>query len=473
MSPSSPSSMSPVLKVLLVFLALFANEYTQVEAQVTADSSEATTRILFVFDASNSMNAFWGGQRKIETATKLLAKTLSELRPIGQLELGLRVYGHGTTHIPGQQNCDDTELVVPFGPNDPGNIEAALRRLQARGTTPIARSLEEAAYDFPDIESRNVIILITDGIEACDEDPCVVSRALKAKGILVKPFVIGMGIDEDMAAALHCIGSFFDAADPDSFEVILELVLEQALHNTSVSVELLDSTGESTITNLPYTFTDVRSGEHNPQWFHTMSRNFTSDTMYVDPLPTYNFTVHSLPPRHLDSIALKPGVHNVISVPDMGQGKVTPQFASGALTGYGSIDVTWMPAGGCLPFYSGPVGHEVQVCEGTYDVTFATLPKTVIHDVDVRDQDRLVVEIPPPGALRMTRENDGYIVILEAASNDVVVQWSPEQFAGKLTLQPGDYVLLYRAKHAVNTLKSFRTSFTIQSGKTNNLHLHG
>jgi Ca-activated chloride channel family protein len=30
---------------------------------------------------------------------------------------------------------------------------------------------------------RNVIILITDGIEACDEDPCAVSRALMAKGM--------------------------------------------------------------------------------------------------------------------------------------------------------------------------------------------------------------------------------------------------------------------------------------------------
>ena len=470
-SPSAP--MSPFLNRMLVFLVLLANEFDHVNAQVTTDASEPTTRILFVFDASNSMNAFWGGQRKIETATKLLAKTLAELRPIGELELGLRVYGHGTKHIPGQQNCNDTELVVPFGPNDPGNIEAALRRLQARGTTPIARSLEEAAYDFPDTESRNVIILITDGIEACDEDPCAVSRALKSKGILVKPFVIGMGIDEDMAAALHCIGSFFDAADPDSFEVILQLVLEQALHNTSVSVDLLDSSGESTVTNLPYTFTDVQSGEHDPQWFHTMLPNYTADTMYVDPLPTYNFTVHSLPPRRLDSITLKPGVHNIISVPDMGQGWVTPQFASGALTNYGIIDVTWTQSEDCSPFYSGPVGQEVQVCAGTYDVTFATLPQTVIHDVAVQDEERLLIEIPPPGSLRLTRENDGYIVILEAASNDVVVQWSPKQFAGKLTLQPGDYVLLYRAKHALNTLKSFRTSFTIQSGKTNNLHLHG
>ena len=471
MSPSS--LMSPFVKLLFVFVAMSAIGPTKVDAQVSADSTVATTRILFVFDASNSMNAFWGGQRKIETATKLLAKTLSELRPIGQLELGLRVYGHGTKHIPGQQNCDDTELVVPFGPNDPKHIEAELRRLQARGTTPIARSLEEAAYDFPDTESRNVIILITDGIEACDEDPCAVSRALKAKGITVKPFVIGMGIDEDMAAALHCIGSFFDAADPDSFEVILQLVLEQALHNTSVSVELLDGSGKSTVTNLPYTFTNVRSGEHDPQWFHTMLPNATADTMYVDPLPTYNFTVHSLPPRNLDSIALEPGVHNVISVPNMGQGRVTPQFASAALTNYGAIDVTWMQSGDCTPFYSCPIGQEVQLCEGVYDIEFATLPLTVIREVPVHDQDRTVVEIPTPGAMRLSRENDGYIVILDASTNDVVLQWSPEQFTGKVTLQPGDYTLLYRAKHALNTLKSFRTSFTIQSGKTYNLHLHG
>ena len=470
---ASPPFIFPFVNIFLVFVSLFQPMQSQALAQVTADSTEAITRILFVFDASNSMNAFWGGERKIETATKLLGKTLSELRPMGQVELGLRVYGHGTKHIPGQQNCDDTELVVPFGPQDPGKIEEALRRLQARGTTPIARSLEEAAYDFPDTDSRNVIILITDGIEACDEDPCAVSRALKEKDILVKPFVIGMGIDKEMAAALHCIGRFFDAADPDSFEFILQLVLEQALHNTSVSVELLDGFGEATVTNLPYTFTNVRSGAPHPQWFHTMLPNFTADTMYVDPLPTYNFTVHSLPPRKLDSIALKPGVHNVISVPDMGQGMVTPQFASGALTNYGDIDASWTQSGDCLPFFSGTVGREIRLCEGMYDVTFATLPPTVIHDVVVHDQERMVVEIPAPGSLRMSLDKAGYIVILDASSNDIVVQLSPEQFTGKWTLQPGDYVLLYRAKHALNTLKSVRTSFTIQSGKTHNLHIHG
>ena len=153
--------------------------------------------------------------------------------------------------------------------------------------------------------------------------------------------------------------------------------------------------------------------------------------------------------------------------------KVKSRLASGAVTRYGDIDVTWTQSGECLPFYSGPIGREVRVCAGTYDLTFATLPPTVIPNVVVHERDRTVVEVPTPGALKLSREDEGHVVILEASSNRVVVQLSPEQFPGKLTLQPGDYVLLYRAKRALNTLKSFQTSFTIQSGKTNNLHLHG
>ncbi|MCH1584384.1 MAG: hypothetical protein L7S62_04425, partial [Flavobacteriales bacterium] len=67
------------------------------------------TEILFVFDASNSMNAFWDGNRKIEVATRLLSESLEELYGIPGLELALRVYGHQTKFIEGKQDCDDTE----------------------------------------------------------------------------------------------------------------------------------------------------------------------------------------------------------------------------------------------------------------------------------------------------------------------------------------------------------------------------
>ena len=192
----APQATSPSLwKVALLGVALcwFSGSG---RGQVSTDEEALPTRILFVFDASNSMNAFWGGDRKIQTATRLLSETLKGLHQSDELELGLRVYGHGTKHVPGKQDCNDTELVVPFSSFNNLIIKQALSRIRAQGTTPIARSLELAAADFPEAPGRNVIVLITDGIEACDEDPCAVSRALQAKGVTLKPFVIGMGMDE-------------------------------------------------------------------------------------------------------------------------------------------------------------------------------------------------------------------------------------------------------------------------------------
>ena len=148
---------------------------TYESSQGSDDSDVGPTRILFVFDASNSMNAYWSGERKIVLATKLLSQSLETLYGTADLELGLRAYGHGTKHIEGQQDCDDTELIVPIKKGTNLIVKQELGRLQAQGTTPIARSLEKAAGDFPSEPGRNIIILITDGIEACDEDPCAVS----------------------------------------------------------------------------------------------------------------------------------------------------------------------------------------------------------------------------------------------------------------------------------------------------------
>ena len=456
-----------LLGCLLTFCALEGHSQVQVEGEALP------TRILFVFDASNSMNAFWGGHRKIETASNLLSQTLKELHQGNQLELGLRVYGHGTKHVPGNQDCNDTELVVPFGKANNLIIKQTLGRIRAQGTTPIARSLEQAACDFPDAPGRNVIILITDGIEACDEDPCAVSRTLQAKGIVVKPFVIGMGIEEDMAKGLRCIGNFYDAADPVAFEHVLQLVLEQAMHNTTLHIELLDDAGDPIVSDLAYSFTDMRTEVHDPQWVHTMRWGKAPDTVYVDPLPTYAFTVHSTPPRTLDSIVLNPGVHNVLTVPNMGQGHLTPQFARGVRTDYGSFDVEWRMSDSCASFFASPVGQELQLCTGIYDVRFPTHPPTLVQDVEVQENKRSAVEIPAPGSLVVQTATSGHAVVVDAQTLQPVFQFEPGQLVGKHTLQPGVYTLIFRARNARGTLYSIRESFTIASGNTTNLNIHG
>ncbi len=441
--------------------------------QVSTNDEGMPTRILFVFDASNSMNAFWGGDRKIQTATRLLSETLKSLHQNDELELGLRVYGHGTRHVQGKQDCNDTELVVPFSTFNNLIIKQALSRIRAQGTTPIARSLELAAQDFPEAPGRNVIVLITDGIEACDEDPCAVSRSLQAKGVTLKPFVIGMGMDDLMAESLNCIGNFYDAADPQAFEHVLQLVLEQAMHNTTVQVDLLNGAGDATESNLAYSFTDSRTGVHHPQWVHTLPWGGGADTLYIDPLPLYTLTVHSLPEVQLDSLALQPGVHNTIAVTDMGTGHLTPQFARGVRTDYGTLGVQWHVQGECESFFRSEVGKRVRLRTGIYDLTFGTTPSLTVTGVQVDEGQDAKVEIPAPGSLVLQATTSGYAVVMDAQTLTPILQFDASDLAGMHTLQPGDYTVVFRARNARGTLYSIQKNFTVASGSTTTIKLHG
>ncbi|MFM1931945.1 MAG: hypothetical protein RL226_1248, partial [Bacteroidota bacterium] len=278
------------------------------------------TRILFVFDASNSMNGYWGHERKIETATRLLSASLAEVYQFENLELGLRVYGHQTQHVQGKQDCDDTELVVPIASGNNLIIKKELSRIQPKGTTPIARSLERAAEDFSDCpDCRNIIILITDGIEACDEDPCAVSKALQAKNIIVRPFIIGIGIEDKYKKTFECVGNFFDATDPETFEVVLDLVVTEALNNTSVQIDLLDGQKKPTISDVPVTLYNSKTGEVMYNFVHTLNAAGLPDTLSLDPLPVYKLVVHTYPPLIKEGLTVNPGEHTVFSV-DAAQG---------------------------------------------------------------------------------------------------------------------------------------------------------
>ena len=211
---------------------------------------EQLTRILFILDASNSMNGSWGKVTRLEAAKELLAKSVTELEGIDNLEVALRVYGHQSEITATFQDCNDTKLEIPFGKNNHGQIKSRIKTIQAKGTTPIARSLEAAAGDFPDAKSRNVIILITDGLEACDNDPCVIAKKLKDKGVNVTPFVIGLGMDLSYLEKFRCIGQYADAETPESFEKVLHNVVNKALVNTTVQINLNNISKEPKETNV-------------------------------------------------------------------------------------------------------------------------------------------------------------------------------------------------------------------------------
>ena len=441
----------------------------------TTETVEAEpTEILFVFDASNSMNAFWDGNRKIEVATRLLSESLDELYGIPGLKLGLRVYGHQTKFIDGQQDCDDTELVIPFSKGNNLLIRKALSRLQARGTTPIARSLQRAASDFSDSNSRKVIILITDGIEACDEDPCVVSKLLQKQGIIVKPFIIGIGIDDAYKETFRCVGNFFDATDTDTFREVLDIVIDQAINDTSFEVDLIDGNGEANISDVAVTLMDAHDASIAMQWMYTLNAFGLPDTIPIDPIPTYDVIVHTVPQLRRNGVRFQPRMHSHVRFENAGQGVLRPEFARGLRNGYDQLPITIFVAGSSVPLIVLSVNDEVHLLEGYYDVYFPTHPPVLISDVSIQEGAVSPVSIPQPGVLQLNGFLMGFAAVLDA-NQEVVYQWKSGKSTpiGQHILQPGDYTFVYRARSAQSIEFSFVKSFNIRSGNTTHLSING
>ena len=246
--------MKRIILYILFSLTITSSYFSQ-------ENETGTIRMLFIFDGSNSMNAQWEKSSKIKIAKALMTQTLDSLKYLDNVEVALRMYGHQTRIVPGQQDCSDTKLEVPFasGPDNYDKIKNKIRGLVPKGTTPIARSLEYAATDFPECDDcRNVIVLITDGIEACDEDPCAVALALRSKGIILKPFIIGVGLDTSYMDQFNCVGEFLSAETEDSFKSVLSFVISQALSNTTTQVKLYDAKNKAKETNVTMSFYDQK-----------------------------------------------------------------------------------------------------------------------------------------------------------------------------------------------------------------------
>jgi len=431
--------------------------------------AQEKTRILFVFDASNSMNGYWQNSQKITLAVKLLNESVEKLRGVDNLELALRVYGHNASINDGAQDCDDTELLVPFGKYRQQQIKDALRGIVPKGTTPIARSLEKSAGDFGDeVQGNNVIILITDGVEACDQDPCAVSRALQEKGITLKPFIIGIGIEEEIKFDLACIGNFFDATNAETFSNVLDIVIHQAINNTTVQVNLNDDNKEPKETNVPITFYDNHSKEVKYDFIHTMNRNGHPDTLPIDPVFRYDLYVHTIPEVSRLGIDIRAGKHNTIEVA-AGQGTLNLKIDKNHA--YRDLKCLVKQGGTEKIIHVQDFNTAERYLTGNYDLEILTLPRTRIDDVSIVQSEKYDIIIPQPGQLALRFQSLGYasIFVLNENKYELVTHVNNSSMMERIILQPGMYKLVFRSKNSKEAIYTEQKEFEIISGQSKSL----
>lgn len=458
-----------LLRNLFPFLVLVLALIFSGSAVAQRKAPELPTRILFLFDASQSMYARWESDIKYEVARKLLSEMVDSLQQYDNLELALRVYGHTKRYPP--QDCDDTRLEVPFGNRNGPKIKQRLIDLKPSGTTPIARSLEECGKDFPKDAARNIIILITDGIEECNGDPCAVSAILQRKGIVLKPFVIGLGLGKEFLKTLECVGNYFDATNEDQFRKAFDIVITQALNNTTAQVNLLDIHGKASETNVNMTFYDSFSGQIRYNIMHTINARGVPDTIQIDPLGRYELMVHTLPPVYKDSIELVPGKHNVFAV-DAPQGDLILKIDGGS--DYRKLQAIVRKHNDTQTLHVQGFDGSTRYLIGDYDLEILTVPRIYINKVNISQSKTTTIQIPTPGLVTLNSNAPGYGDIFIEENNKLrwVYKISTSSIKESFVLQPGLYRVIFRPKNSPSSIYTIEKTFRIVSGSSISININ-
>lgn len=408
----------------------------------------------------------WESGQKIDVAQRMMIQLLDSLASLNNpyLQVGLRVYGHQKPVPP--QDCNDTKLEVPFKDNNFARIKTVLRGISPKGTTPIARSLQQAARDFPACSNcRNIIILITDGIESCDEDPCAASRLLQKQGIVLKPFVIGIGLEKGANELFDCVGNYYNAADEKTFERVLGIVVTQVLDNTTAQVSLMDKNGKPLETDVPMTFYNHSSGGVLEHYVHTLNPKGNPDTLVMDPLMVYDLVVHTIPALRKDSIVLQAGVHHDIRL-DCPRGTLDLRWNSRNNESIPNCIVR--QSGSANTLHLQPFNTSQKYLEGTYDLEILCLPRQIQKEVQITGNQTTTIALPPPGKVSLTASTPGVGALFVAKGNEWewVLDLDPTTNRMNYWLQPGNYRVVFRAAQAKNIFFSVTHSFSVTSGSS-------
>ncbi|MFY0622495.1 MAG: VWA domain-containing protein, partial [Pelagimonas sp.] len=189
-------------------------------------AQEAPSTIL-VLDGSGSM---WGqidGKAKITIAQSVVGDLLGTLPD--DINLGLTVYGHRE-----KGNCRDIETIVAPAPGTHATIASAVAGIKPKGKTPLSDAVRQAAESLRYTEEKATVILVSDGRETCNADPCAVGRALEEAGVDFTTHVVGFDVsgDEVARAQLQCLaeatgGTYVQADDANTLSQALIAIAEE------------------------------------------------------------------------------------------------------------------------------------------------------------------------------------------------------------------------------------------------------
>lgn len=219
--------MLQIQKTLLAFIVLFCGWGA---THTFAQDAAANDRVMFVLDGSNSM---WGqidGVAKISIAKDVMVDLITDWDD--NIDMGLMIYGHRR-----KDDCSDIEVVAMPGSVDRGLLTDKVQSISPRGKTPITNSLTLAATSVGYYVGNSSVVMVTDGLETCEADPCAKARSLELVNPGFSVHVVGFDVTEEEFKSLKCMaeetgGKFFRASNAKE--------LKDALRQTVVAAPVAE-----------------------------------------------------------------------------------------------------------------------------------------------------------------------------------------------------------------------------------------
>ena len=221
--------MKPIHAMTSAMLALactFSAAWAQ-NAKPVASVPTGPGTAMLILDASGSM---WGqiqGRTKIEIAREAVGSMLKNW-PSNQ-QLGLMAYGHRS-----KGNCADIEVLKTPAAVNVAAMQQAVNALQPKGMTPISAAVRMAAEQLKFSERKATVILVSDGEETCNADPCALGAELEKLGVDFTAHVVGFDLPEGKARAqLQCLakstgGRYVEARNAAELNIALGQLAQEA-----------------------------------------------------------------------------------------------------------------------------------------------------------------------------------------------------------------------------------------------------
>jgi len=156
--------------------------------------------VIVVLDGSGSMWGRMEGQResKLVMAREGVGRGLAKLAQ--STRVGVLSFGHRRGG-----DCSDTEVLVEPAPLDIERVMSPLERLNPRGRGPLTRALGEAVPLLGPQSAPARIVVIHDGPDNCQQDPCSILGNLKAVHSRAQIDVISIGVSREEAETVACL----------------------------------------------------------------------------------------------------------------------------------------------------------------------------------------------------------------------------------------------------------------------------